>query len=468
MTQKGLKKFIGNKAFFKLVFLVALPPMLQQLATSSVNLLDNLMIGQLGDAALGGVAAVNRFYMISVFGTQGVLAAAGIFIAQFFGAKDVEHMKQSFRFSLIAAYLFAIISFLLGVLFPETIIRFFTDDVLVIAHGVDYMRIAAWTFLFMGLSLAIASAMRSIGESHIPLKISVLAVCINGVLNYIFIFGHLGLPAMGVKGAAYATIIARVIEAILYLYMLIKIGYPFNTKFQDLFKISKKLAKMIIVKASPLALNEILWSCGMATLFKFYATRGPEVLSGYSIASTISDLFFVLFGGMAVASMILISQPLGANKLDEARDNAYKMLGFSFILACIFGSMMFLSSFIIPNLYNVSAEANQLATNILRIMSALFWVYMFNVECYFILRAGGDTKSTLRMDSLYMWTVNLPIVGCFCYLTNLPIMALYLIGQSTDLIKLVFAYSLVKREKWVVNLTEVMHKEEEEIENLLT
>ena len=459
MVHKGFKKYIRDKKFYKLVIAVALPLMLQQLATSSVNLLDNLMIGQLGDAALGAVAAVNRFYMIAIFATNGVLAASSIYIAQFFGAKDEEHMKQSFRFALIVAYLFAIVAFFLGTLFPEQIIRFFTADVSVIALGMDYIRIAAWTFMFMALSLAVSSSMRSIGESHIPLRISVTAVIINGILNYIFIFGHFGVPAMGVKGAAYATVIARFIEAALFLYIVIKRHFPFATRIKDLFKISKRLVKTIIAKATPLGINELLWSGGMATLFKLYATRGSEVLSGYSIANTIGDLFFVLFGGMAVASTILISQPLGANNLDEARDNAYGLLGFSFILAIVFGVLMFASSFIIPNLYNISDEARYIATTALRIMSVMFWVYMINTECYFILRAGGDMKSTMAMDSLYMWIINLPIVGFFAYYTSLPIIALYLIGQSTDLLKMAFSFHLVKKEKWVVNLTNVVHDE---------
>lgn len=463
MTQTGIKKFFGDMKFYKLVIIVAFPLMLQQLATNSVNLLDNLMIGQLGDAALGGVAAVNRFYMISIFATNGVLAASSIYIAQFFGAQDEEHMKQSFRFALLSAYLFGIVSFLLGIFFPRQIVSFFTQDVLVIEQGIDYMRIAAWTFLFMALSLSISTGMRSIGESHIPLRISVAAVLINGVLNYILIFGHLGLPAMGVEGAAYATLIARIIEAGVFLYTVINRHFPFVTAIKDLFKMSKRLVRAIIIKASPLALNEILWSSGMAILFKFYATRGSQVLSAYSITSTISDLFFVLFGGMAVASTVLISQPLGANKLEEARSNAYKLIGFSLMVSFIFGFMMFVSSFFIPGFYNISAEANAIATTMLRIMSGMFWIYTINTECYFILRAGGDTKSTLIMDSLYMWCVNLPIVGAFCYLTSAPILVLYLIGQSTDILKMVFSFHLVKKERWVVNLTNVVHNEPVEL-----
>ena len=170
--KKRFSKFFGTRQFYKLALAVAVPLMMQQLITSSVNLVDNLMVGQLGDAALGGVAAVNRFYIIATYGTNGVLAAAAIFIAQFFGARDEERMKQSFRFSILSAYAIMIPFFILGILAPEGIVHFFTSDPVIIQLGSAYMRIAAFTFLPMALSLGISSAMRAVGETKIPLVIS--------------------------------------------------------------------------------------------------------------------------------------------------------------------------------------------------------------------------------------------------------------------------------------------------------
>lgn len=447
------KKFIGTKHFYKIALAVAIPLMMQQLITSSVNLVDNLMVGQLGDAALGGVAAVNRFYIIATFGTNGVLAAAAIFIAQFYGAENQEKMKQSFRFSLLSAYAIMIPFFLLGILFPSQIVQFFTTDPEIVRQGTMYMRLAAFTFLPMAISLGISSAMRAVGETKLPLLISAGAVLINTVLNYTFIFGHFGSPAMGVEGAAIATIIARVFEAICLCLVLHHYPFAFKTSMKELLHVPAELTKRILVKAAPLALNEVMWSLGMATLFKFYATRGPEVMSGYSISATISDIFFVLFGGMAAATTVLIAQPLGANKLKEARDHGYQLIGFSLMLSCLFAALMFSSSFIIPSFYQVSLEAKEVAVNILRIMSVMFWIYMANTQCYFILRAGGDTRSTLFMDSGYMWVINIPIIACFTYCTGFNIITLYMIGQATDIVKFIIAYSLVKKEKWVVNLT---------------
>lgn len=450
-------KFFGNKAFYAAVFAVAIPLMLQSLITSSVNLVDNLMVGQLGDSVIGAVASVNRFYMIANFGTNGIVAAAAIFLAQYFGAGNTGKMKEAFRFSLLSALMIIAPFFLLGVFKPELILAFFTNDVALIDIGVEYLSIVAFSFIPAAISIALYNSMRSVGETKLPLYTSVFAVVTNAVLNYILIFGKFGAPQLGVSGAAIATLIARTLEMIVMI-VLTKINqFDYRTKLRDLFKIERNLAKAIMLKGLPLALNEVLWAGGMATLLKIYGTRGVVVLSGYSIATTASDLFFSLFSGMAIATTVLISQKLGANELDEARDNGYKLIGTSFMMAMVMGLLMFMSAFIVPNLFSVSLETKIFARNILIIMSCFFWIYMTTAQMYFILRAGGDTKSTLIMDAIYMWMVNIPLLAVLAYATPVSIYVIYIIGQCTDIVKLILAYSLTKKERWVKNLTEHLY-----------
>ena len=447
------KRFIAPSSFYKDVLVVAIPFMLQQLITSSLNLVDNLMVGQLGGIALGGVAITNRFFMIAVFATFGVTGAASIFIAQYFGAKDEENIKQAFRYSLTSVYLVMIPFIALGLIAPQSVLGFFSQDPAILQAGSEYIRIVAFAFIPLGLTFALASAMRSVGETKIPLFISIVAVTMNAILNYILIFGHFGFPRLGIAGAAYATVISRTFEMIAMLISLKVKHFSFSTKLSQIFHISAYNLKTITIKALPLTINEFLWAGGMATLFKLYATRGSEVIAGMSIASTTADLFFVLFGGMAVATTVMISQPLGANQLDEARNRGYYMLGFSAILALLLGSIMFFSSMIVPQLYDVTLIEREIASSVLRVMSVMFVIYMSTAECYFILRAGGDMKSTLIMDSVFMWVVNVPVVFVVAYFTDWPILAVYLAGQSTDFLKLMISYTLVKKEKWVKNLT---------------
>ena len=301
--------------------------------------------------------------------------------------------------------------------------------------------------------MVIANALRTIGETKIPLVVNMVAVFTNCFFNYIFIFGHFGAPAMGVVGAALATLISRVVECVLLVLILLRYDFPFKTKIVDLFKIEFDLVKRITIKALPLLVNEVLWSCGMAMLLKLYATRGADVITAYSVSGTVTDIFFSLFAGMAGATAILIGQRLGADKLEEAKAHAYHLIFFAVVLAMIFGAMMFVSSYFIPSLYDLTPHTHELASNLIRVCGLLFWIYMINTEIYFILRSGGDTKATLLMDSCFMWGINIPIIAVFAYLTNFSIYVVYIAGQLTDLLKMCISVYFFKKENWVKNLT---------------
>lgn len=449
-----LKEVIKDPVFIKRTLMIAVPLMLQQLIVSSVNLVDNLMVGQLGDLSLSAVSSANRFYFIAQTGINGLVAACTIFLAQYHGAENEEKMRESYRFSLVSSYLLCSVFFIAAILFPNEIIRFFIKNEEIVLIGTQYLRIACLSYLPMVLSLATSSAMRAMGNTKTPLFISMFSVFTNVVLDYVLIFGEFGFPALGVEGAAIATVMARVLEMTLYMLALKKMDMPFKTRVTDLFHFTFDLAKNITKKAVPLCTNEILWSSGMATLMKLYSTRGVIANTAYSMTTTIADLFFVLFAGMATASTVMIGTSLGANRIDEARDNGYKLIVFSMLLSLVFAAVMFGSSFLVPSLYNVSKEASDLASNFLRVESCLFWLYMFNTQCYFTLRAGGDTKSTMFMDSGFMWTFNLPLVTLLAYATDISIILLFVAGQCTDFVKAIISYKLVKKEKWLTNLTQ--------------
>lgn len=457
MIHKIKTTFIGDRAFYTSVFTVAIPLMLQSLITASVALVDNLMVGQLGDAVIGAVASVNRFYMIANFGINGIVTAACIFLAQYYGARNPGKMKESFRFALISAVSLMLPFFLVAMFAPNIVLQFFTKDAELIRIGSEYLRIVGLSFLPAAISIALYGSIRSIGETKLPLYISVSTVFINAFLNYLLIFGMFGFPKLGSNGAAIATLTARLIELGILLLVMVYNHFEFSTKIKDIFRIDPVLSKNILVKALPLALNEVLWAAGMASLLKIYGTRGVEVMSGYSVASTTADLFFALFNGMSIATTVLISQKLGANQLKEARVNGYKLIGTSFMLAAVLGCMLFLTSFIVPNLFTISDGAKLFARNILVIMSFFFWIYMTTAQCYFVLRAGGDMKSTLIMDATYMWLVNIPILAMLAYGTDISIYFIYIAGQLTDIVKLCLAFFLVRRERWVHNMTEHLH-----------
>ena len=449
-----MKKYFGDFKFIYSVLIIAIPIMLQNLIQTSVNLVDSLMVGQLGDAVIGGVSAVNRYFLILNGGLFGLTGAVAIFIAQFYGAKNHEKLKESFRFSLLSSYVVILPFFIIAFIFPEAILKFFTNDASIVMAGVQYLRVACFTFLPIGLSMTISGAMRCIGETKIPLVISVISVIINTVLNYCFIFGNFGMPNLGVMGAAIATLIARIVEVLLLLLALKTMEFPFKTRVVDLFIIDHQLAKQITLKALPLAMNEILWSFGNATILKFYGTRGGAVLSGYAICGSFTDIFYTLFSGMSVATTIMVSQPLGANKLDEAKENGYRMVGVASLLAFCLSCLMVLTNFIVPLLYSsASEEVLKIAKIMILIQALSFPIYTLNIQSFNVLRSGGDAKSTLILDSGFMWGFAIPMLAVFGYFTNINIYTLFALSRGSEIVKLIVSFALLKKERWVVNLT---------------
>lgn len=442
----------SQRVFRRAVLSIAVPSMLQQLITSFVNLLDNLMIGQLSTHAIAAVAAANRFFVIGFFAVVGITSAATIYIAQFHGANNVEGERQSFRYMLLSAWVVFLPFFCAAQLFPRQIIGFFNHDPGLVEPALDYIPIAALSFLPQLVSYSCQNSMRALGHTRLPLVITISTVFMNAIWNWILIFGHLGFPALGVTGAALGTLIARIVELAVTLLAMRLNHFSFSTRIRDLFKLRLTLVRAITRRGLPLCLNEIGYFFGIALLFRFYATRGTDTMAALTISGTTSDLFSVLFGGMAAATTVIVSQPLGRGHLEEARSNAYRIQRFSTRLAALFGVLLFGASFITPQLYNVEPHVRGLATQLIRIVSFMYWIYMANSQTFYILRAGGDTRSTLILDTGYMFAVNISVVSAVTYLTEAPIQLLYLIGQLTDLFKLILSRRFLRRETWLKNL----------------
>ena len=453
MLIKYFKELFNDKKLMKQCITLAIPIMIQNLVVSAVSLVDNLMVGQLGDVAISAVASANRYYTIIFFVINSVVAACLIFMAQYNGAGNIKKMKEAYRFSLVASYIPILITFIIVVCFPTQLIGFLINDPEIIKQGAIYIRYAAFSYLPLGITFAISGAMRSVGDTKTPMIISIISILVNAFLDYGLILGKFGLPRLEVAGAAIATIIARIIEAVLLIRSVKKGEYIFDTRIKDIFVFDSSLVKEITIKAIPLVINEMLFQLGMAMQLKALSSRGIVANTGYSIAATVSDLFFTLFGGMATATTVLVGTPLGANKLKEGKDNGYKLIVFSVVLAVFFGIAMFISQFFVPVIYpNISKDALNMSQYFLRVMACLFWIYMFDCQCYFTLRAGGDTKATLFMDSGFMWCANLPTLFILAFFTNIPTIYVYACGQCTDILKAFFAFYMVKKEKWVKNL----------------
>lgn len=445
-----------SENFYIQFFAIALPIMLQAITTTIVSLIDNIMVGQLGSVAIAAVSISNRFLVIFSFVIWGIIGAAGIFIAQYYGSGKEEEMKQSFRFSLLGTYGFILPIMILIFIFNYQIAKFFVHDQAIVVEVQKYLVIMAIGFIPFVASQNIGGAMRNIGQVKIPLFATIVGVFTNTLLNYILIFGNFNAPALGVSGAAIATVIARVVEFFIIFSVYYFGDYGFKTKLKNLFKIEKERAKTIFMKAIPLMANEFAYGIGLALLLKLYGTRGAEALAAYGIAGTSTDIFYSAIQGIMVATTVLVGHELGANNLEKARKNGYRIIKTTLIMGIVFSSVLYLCAPLFPMIYNFSGsitnEVLAMTKNMIYIIAYALWAQQTALACYMVLRVGGDMKSTFFLDGFYMWVVNISTVAALAYFTNFNVYILMFAGQTTDLFKMFFAFILIKKEKWIVNL----------------
>lgn len=455
-----LKKIFGTKAFYLGVLSIALPIMLQQGITSIVSLLDNIMVGKLGEDSLAGVAVSNQILFVYNLLIFGGLAGPGIFISQFFGSGDDEHLRQSFRFKFVLGLVITVLAILVISIFKENIISlvFSNDEVneeIAIMESIKYLNIMLFSLPFFAISQVCSTSLREIGKTIIPMISGITAILINVCLNYVLIFGHFGFPELGVEGAAIATTISRFVEmSILVLFVITKKMIFIN---DGIFKINidKDLFKKICVKGAPLLLNEFLWSMSLTMIVFCYAFRGKSVIAAVSIATVVLDFSFVVINGLASAISILVGKELGANKLNEAKENAYKLMVFAIILCLILGICFSFFAPYITVFYNISNEANVIAKDMIKVICLCMPISAFFLSSFFTIRAGGKSIYTLLCDSVFQMIVTLPFAFILCKFTNVNIILIYLGVQCFDIVKGLVGLGIIKYGNWANNLTTI-------------
>lgn len=461
MKKKWYQSFIGDKAFYKMVLLVAVPIMVQNGITNFVGLLDNIMVGRVGTEQMSGVAIVNQLMMVFNISIFGAISGAGIFGAQFFGCKDHKGVRHTFRFKIYACLVLLMLSLIILLGWGEDLILLYLHgdgNAAALESTLYYGKKYLWVML-LGLppfcvDQYYSSTLRECGETMLPMKSGIVAVLVNLVLNAVLIFGMFGLPALGVVGAAIATVISRYVQATITVIWTHrhKETMPFIEGAYSSYKIPGHLTGKIIINGTPLMVNEILWSTGMAVLMQCYSVRGLDVVAGMNISSTITNLFNVVFIAMGSAISIVVGQLLGAGKLKEARDADTKLIAFTVMSCLVMGGLLFLLAPVFPMLYNTTEDVKGLAASFLRVAAAAMPLHGFVHSSYFTLRSGGKTIITFFFDSVYLWCVNILTAFILSRYTDMPIVPLYLICQFVDSIKCVIGFILVKKGVWLNNL----------------
>lgn len=462
VTKAGFrKKFLGDKAFYKMVLAIAIPIMIQNGITNFVSLLDNIMIGRIGTEQMSGAAIVNQLLFVYNLCLFGGVSGAGIFTAQYAGQKDHEGVRQTFRYKLWLVIALTVITILILMWSGENLIGMYLKGEGSAAaleatsrYGMQYLWI-----MFIGLppfmiSQAYSSTLRECGETVQPMKAGVTAVLVNLVFNYLLIYGKFGFPELGVQGAAIATVLSRYVEAaiiIIWSHTHTE-KMPFAKGLYSTLKVPANLTKKILIKGTPLLLNETLWAAGMAILTQCYSIRGLNVVAAQNIANTINNVFNVVFIALGDSVAIVVGQLLGAGNMKKARDTDNKMIAFSVMCCTGVALVMLIVAPFFPKLYNTNLDAQELAKYFIMIMAIFMPQNAFLHASYFTLRSGGKTIITFLFDSVFVWCVSVPIAYCLSRFTGLHVLVVFAMVQVGDILKCIVGFVLVKKGVWMQNI----------------
>lgn len=453
-TASMVKTTFSDVIFLKKVVQVALPIAMQGLLNSIVNLVDNLMIGNLGETSIAAVGLANKVFFVFSLLVFGVCSGSGVLSAQFWGKGDLRNMRRTLGMALtivVACSLFFVIP---SVTNPHIVMRIFTESNATIIEGGKYLKIAALTYPLIAISNAYAATLRAANRVKAPMYVSMITILINVSLNYTLIFGHFGFEAMGVAGAAIATLTARTFEAIALVTIVYVTKSPAACRLSELFGFDFRFTRLFAATAFPVIANEFMWGLGTTIYSLVYGRMGDGAVAAVTIATTITDLLVVFFQGTSNACAVILGNELGADHLERAESYAKKFVVLQILASVLIALIMVAVS---PYFIGLFAISEQVMGDVRMciIMFALFMpIKMYNyVNIVGILRSGGDTKYCLFLDCFGVWAIGIPLAFIGGLWLQLPIWTVFALVMFEEFFKTVLGILRYKKKIWLRNLT---------------
>lgn len=450
--------FFRDKEFFRAMLTIALPVAFQQLITAGLNMTDVLMVGQLGETSVAALGLANQIFFLLLLFLFGVTSGMSIFTAQFWGKGDTKQIHHILGICLIVAVSVGILFSLAATLFPETLMRFYTEDPQVIRLGSDYLRIVGLSYVMMAISISYISILRSITFVKLTVMVSVLALALKTCVAYLLIFGVGGLPALGVRGAAIGTSIGWAFECVLLITLVYVLKTPLAANFFNLFQFSRDFLGKVLRTSMPAAANEVLWSVGITTYNAVYARISTDAIAAVNINATIEELMFVLFIGLGNACSVMVGNKIGEGKKDTAFEYSrrFTILG---VLSAIVGGIIVLSiRDMVVGLYDLSPSATLNLRWLMLVYSLSIWLRVFNFMLFIgALRAGGDTRYAMFMELFSVWLIGVPSALLGGFVLHLPVYGVYAMVLLEEAVKAIVIFRRFLSRKWIhdlVNTTE--------------
>lgn len=448
---------IHDTYFLKKTVLLAVPVAMQGLLNTVVNLVDNLMIGSLGATAIASVGLANKVFFVFSLLVFGVVSGSGILAAQYWGNHDVKNIRKVLGISLLIALSGAILFLIPARWNPRLVMRIFTTSESSIEMGAAYLMVAALSYPCTAVTNTYVAMLRSVNRVKEPVIISCVAILTNITFNYIFIFGHFGAPALGVVGAALATLIARILEMTLILLTVYAGKTPLACHVRELFGYSREFLIQFVRTSAPVICNEFMWGLGTTIYSMAYGRMGDEAVAAITIATTIQDLAVVLFQGLSAATAVILGNELGAGKLKRAENYARYLLILQFFLTIAAAVFVVGIRWKVIGLYQPGiSDAVAEATSACLIVFALFMPFkMFNyVNIVGVLRSGGDTVMCLFIDTSGVWFIGIPLAFLGALVLKFPIHIVYAMVLLEEVYKAIIGFIRYRQKKWLRNLAQ--------------
>lgn len=451
-----IAEMTSDKKFLRKAVAITIPVAAQAMLNTILNLVDTMMIGQLGQTEIAAVGLANKVFFVFTLLLFGIVSGSSILTAQYWGKKDIKSIHKVLGMSIAISLIGSIVFVLAGIFAPEGVMRIFTPSDNTVAIGASYLCIAALSYPMTAVTNCYISLLRGVNKVKAPIIISIVSIGINIILNYTLIFGHFGAPQLGVKGAAIATLIARIVECLCLIAYVYSHDNPAAAKIKELFDFNKDFIKIYFKTVSPVIANEFMWGLGVTMYSLVYGRMGDEAVASITITQNVEQLCIVFFQGISAATAVILGNELGANKLKEAEKHATYFIFIQFILTMIMAVMFFFLRSPIINMFMVTEST---AIDIRKCL-IVFIIYlpfrMFNlVNITGILRSGGDTTAALLLDLTGVWCVGIPLAFLGGIIFDLPIYYVYAMVTFEEAYKFVIGFKRYKQKKWLRNLVDM-------------
>jgi putative MATE family efflux protein len=445
--------FLRDRDFFRAMLALAIPVAFQQLITASLNMIDVLMVGQLGETSVAALGLANQIFFLLILFLFGVTSGMAIFTAQYWGRGDVENIRRVLGLCLAIAIAVSAVFTLVATLMPETLMSIYTEDPEVIRIGSDYLRIVGLSYVMMAISVSYISVLRSIRMVKITVFVAVLALGLKTVIAYLLIFGIGPFPELGVRGAAIGTAIGWTFEGILLVILVYALKTPLAANPLSYFRFNRPFALNVLKTSLPAAINEVLWSVGFSSYNAVYARIGTDAIAAVNINATIEELVFVLFIGLGNACAVMIGNKIGEGDSETAFEYGQRFMILGVTAALIGGAVVYSQRETVIGLYELSSSAANNLRGLMLVFALSAWLKMLNFMIFIgAMRAGGDTRYAMFTELFSVWCIGVPAALIGGFVLDLPVYGVYALVLLEEAVKAVIVYRRFQSRLWIHDL----------------